>query len=61
LPHSTWAGHAHLQLGIALAGDGQTASARRELQQAVDQLRGSVGPEAPATRQAVARLGGLDS
>jgi ATP/maltotriose-dependent transcriptional regulator MalT len=56
LSHSTWAGLAHLQLGVALAGQGETAPARQELQRALDHLRPSLGPEAPPTRKAAAQL-----
>jgi tetratricopeptide (TPR) repeat protein len=56
LSHSTWIGHAHLQLGVALAGQKDVAAAREELRRALDHLRASIGPDAPATRRAVAEL-----
>ena len=58
--HSYNGGQAHLELGIAQAGGGQLSSARRELQQAVSDLRSSVGENGPATLRAVAALARLD-
>jgi serine/threonine-protein kinase len=50
--HSVWLGRAQLELGVAMAGQGETSAARETLAQALAQLRGSVGPDAPATRRA---------
>jgi tetratricopeptide (TPR) repeat protein len=50
------AGQAHLELGIALAGQGDLKAGRNELAQALDHLRPCVGPQAPATRRAEAEL-----
>jgi tetratricopeptide (TPR) repeat protein len=47
-------GQAHLELGTALAGLGGTKAAREELTKAVDDLRASLGPDAPDTRRALA-------
>jgi eukaryotic-like serine/threonine-protein kinase len=54
--HSYNAGQAHGELGIALAGLGDVAAGRSELEQALTHLRSSVGPDAPATRRALAQL-----
>jgi serine/threonine protein kinase len=59
LGHSSWVGQAQLQLGTALAGLGEAAPARDALTAAVEQLRGSVGPDAPLTRRATVQLGQL--
>ena len=53
-------GQAHLELGTALAGLGDTKAAREELAKAVGDLQVSLGPAAPYTRRALAereRLG----
>jgi tetratricopeptide (TPR) repeat protein len=55
------AGQAHLELGVALAGQGNLQAGRDELQQALRHLRPSVGPEAPSTRRALAQLQRLGS
>jgi tetratricopeptide (TPR) repeat protein len=61
LTHSSHVGEARLELAIALAGEGDLRAARNELQQALDHLRPSVGPEAPSTRRAVSELARLMS
>jgi serine/threonine-protein kinase len=53
---SVWMGRAQLELAVAMAGQGQTAAAREVLRAAVEQLRGSVGSEAPPTRRALEHL-----
>jgi tetratricopeptide (TPR) repeat protein len=59
LKHSLHVGQARLEHGIALLGLGRTAEGRDELEQAVENLRSSVGPAAPSTRRAVAHLSSL--
>jgi eukaryotic-like serine/threonine-protein kinase len=59
LPHSSHAGQAHLDLGIALAGQGNLPAARNELQRALSHLRPCVGPDAPLTRRALSELARL--
>jgi serine/threonine-protein kinase len=59
LTQSLHVGQSRLELGVALAGRGDAEAGRRELRLAVDQLRASVGPEAPSTRRADARLSRL--
>jgi serine/threonine protein kinase/tetratricopeptide (TPR) repeat protein len=54
--HSYNAGQAHLELGVALAGQGNIRAGRAELEHALRHLRATVGPEAPSTRRAVARM-----
>jgi tetratricopeptide (TPR) repeat protein len=61
MPHSSWEGEAHLELGVALAGSGDVAAGRQHLRQAAEHLRATLGEDAPATRRALAemtRLGG---
>jgi eukaryotic-like serine/threonine-protein kinase len=53
MPHSSWQGQIHLERGIARAGRGDVAGGRAELSQAVEHLRETLGPDAPATRRAV--------
>jgi serine/threonine-protein kinase len=60
MPHSSWEGQAHLELGTALAGLGDAQAALPELTKARDDLGASLGPDAPQTRRARAaraRLG----
>ena len=52
LAHSSWAGQAHLQLGIALAGLGAGEQAASELRLALAHLGETLGPAAPATIRA---------
>ena len=59
LPHSSHVGEAHLELGIALAGQGNLPAARDELRQALVHLQPSVGPAAPLTRRALSELARL--
>jgi len=59
LTQSLHVGQSRLELGVALAGQGNAEAGRRELRLAVDQLRASVGPEAPSTRRAEAQLARL--
>jgi serine/threonine protein kinase len=54
-------GRAHLELGTALAGQGDTNAARAELERAVAHLEVSAGPDAPTTRRARARRDALGS
>jgi hypothetical protein len=54
--HSAWIGLAQLELGVALAGQGEAAAAREALQHALEHLSASVGSDAPSTRRAVAQL-----
>jgi serine/threonine-protein kinase len=61
MKRSSNAGQAHLELGIALAGQGDLKAGRNELAQALDHLRPCVGPQAPATRRAEAELQRLGS
>jgi eukaryotic-like serine/threonine-protein kinase len=61
MPHSTWAGQAHLELGAARAGLGDLPAAREELRRARDHLQASVGPDTPSTRRALALLDRLGS
>jgi serine/threonine-protein kinase len=56
MKHSYYAGLAHFELGVALAGLAEAAAAREELRQALDHLRASVGEHAPSTRRALAQL-----
>jgi serine/threonine-protein kinase len=59
MKQSCHTGQAHLELGTALAGLGITAAARAELTKALDDLRASLGPDAPYTRRALAGREGL--
>jgi serine/threonine-protein kinase len=61
LPHSSHVGQARLELGVALAGEGDLRAGRTEVQQALSHLRPSVGADAPSTRRAVTELARLDS
>ena len=56
MKHSYNAGQAHLELGVALAGQGDIAGGRVELQRALEHLQPSVGPDAPSTRRALGQL-----
>jgi serine/threonine-protein kinase len=56
LTHSLHVGQSRLELGVALAGQGDLQAGRRELQQALDQLESSVGPDASSTRRARSHL-----
>jgi tetratricopeptide (TPR) repeat protein len=56
MKHSYNAGQAHLERGVALAGQGDISGGTAELRQALDHLQPSVGPEAPSTLRAVAQL-----
>jgi len=56
MKHSYNAGQAHLELGVALAGQGNRQAGREEVQKALAHLRSSVGPEAPSTRRAQAQV-----
>jgi hypothetical protein len=56
MPHSSWAGHAHLELGTALAGQGNHEAARAEIGLALEHLEHSVGTEAQSTRRARAQM-----
>ncbi len=55
MKQSCHTGQAHLELGTALAGLGDTKAAREELTKAIDDLRVSLGPDAPYTRRALAQ------
>jgi tetratricopeptide (TPR) repeat protein len=55
MKQSSHTGQAHLELGTALAGLGNTEAARQELTTAVDDLGASLGPDAPHTRRALAQ------
>jgi eukaryotic-like serine/threonine-protein kinase len=55
MKQSCHTGQAHLELGTALAGLGNTEAAREELTKAVDDLGASLGPDAPYTRRALAQ------
>jgi tetratricopeptide (TPR) repeat protein len=59
LPYSLSLAQSHLELGVALAGQGDLAAGRTELDQALKQLQDSVGPDAPTTRRAASKLEGL--
>jgi len=61
LKRSSHVGQAHLDLGLALAGEGNPQAARSELQQALAHLRPSVGPDGPLMRRAMAELARLES
>jgi tetratricopeptide (TPR) repeat protein len=61
MKHSYNAGQAHLELGVALAGQGNLQAGREEVQQGLAHLRSSVGPEAPSTRRAQSQLQRLSS
>jgi serine/threonine-protein kinase len=61
MDHSSFAGQAHLERGVALAGLGDGDAGRKELQQALDHLRPTVGPEAPSTRRSVSELARVTS
>jgi tetratricopeptide (TPR) repeat protein len=61
MKHSYNAGQAHLELGVALAGQGNRQDGRHEVEQALAHLRSSVGPEAPSTRRAQSQLERLRS
>jgi len=61
LKRSSHVGEARLELGIALAGQGNLQAGRAEIQQALDHLRPSVGPNAASTRRALAEMARLDS
>ena len=52
MTHSYNLGRSHLDLGIALAGQGHIEDAQAELRQALAHLEASVGREAPSTRRA---------
>jgi tetratricopeptide (TPR) repeat protein len=56
LTQSLHVGQSRLELGVALAGQGSLESGRGELRLALEDLRNSVGPDAPSTRRAVAQL-----
>jgi tetratricopeptide (TPR) repeat protein len=55
MKQSCHTGQAHLELATALAGLGDTTAAREELAKALDDLRASLGPDAPYTRRALAQ------
>ena len=59
MTHSSHVGRSLLMRGIALVGQGRTEGGRTELQQAVEHLDASVGPDAATTRRARAELGRL--
>ena len=59
--HSSFAGQGHLELGVALAGQGSREAARAELRQARAHLEASLGPDAPLARRARSQLERLDS
>jgi hypothetical protein len=59
LRHSLHVGQARLELGIALAGQGNREAGIAELTQAVEHLRASVGAQGPSTLRAQARLDSL--
>jgi serine/threonine-protein kinase len=59
LTHSLHIGQCHLELGIALAGQGDPEAGRAEVRRAVEHLEASVGPNAATTRRARARLAAL--
>jgi eukaryotic-like serine/threonine-protein kinase len=61
MKQSSNAGQAHLELGVALAGQGDVPAGRQELQQAVAHLRATVGPDARSTRRALLQLQRLGS
>jgi len=56
LTHSLHVGQSRVELGVALAGQGNLEAGRGELRLALDNLRNSVGPDAPSTRRALAQL-----
>jgi eukaryotic-like serine/threonine-protein kinase len=56
LKHSLHMGQSLLELGIALAGQGDPEAGRAEVRRAVEHLEASVGPDAAITRRAKARL-----
>jgi len=56
MTHSSHVGRALLLRGIALAGQGRAEAGRPELQQALDHLQASAGPDASNTRRARAEL-----
>src|SRR4029453_9832912 len=51
LTHSLHMGQCHLELGIALAGQGERDAGRAEVRRAVEHLEASVGPDAATTRR----------
>jgi eukaryotic-like serine/threonine-protein kinase len=55
MKQSSHTGQARLELGTALAGLGNTKDAHDELTKALDDLRSSLGPDAPDTRRALAQ------
>jgi eukaryotic-like serine/threonine-protein kinase len=57
--HSLHMGQSLLELGIALAGQGDPEAGRAEVRRAVEHLEASVGPDAATTRRAKARLAAL--
>jgi serine/threonine-protein kinase len=61
LKHSLPVGQSRLELGVALAGQGNPEAGRDELRLALEHLRDSVGPDAPSTRRAVSELERLAS
>jgi len=56
LKHSYNVGRSHLELGIAVADLGDLPAGRDQLNQALEHLRASVGPDAPSTRRALQQL-----
>jgi hypothetical protein len=59
LTHSLHMGQSHLELGIALAGQGEREAGKAEVRRAVEHLEASVGPDAATTRRAKERLAAL--
>jgi ATP/maltotriose-dependent transcriptional regulator MalT len=57
--HNAQVSHARLELGAALAGQGDRAAARDELERAMTQLEASAGPDAPTTTRARAQRDAL--
>jgi hypothetical protein len=56
LGHCSFVGESLLERGVALAGLGRVQDGRHDLQQALDHLRATLGPEAPSTRRALGQL-----
>jgi tetratricopeptide (TPR) repeat protein len=56
MEHSAWTGQAHLELGVALAGQGHIEESLAELRQALEHLETCAGREAAPTRRALAQL-----
>jgi tetratricopeptide (TPR) repeat protein len=56
---SSWVGQAHLELGIARAGQGNLDAGRSELAPALDHLEACAGGDARPTRRARAQLARL--